>query len=68
MDQDIVILNEVKPVRERQICHITYMWNLIKMIQVNFLQSRKFKDFEIKFRITKRKTEGGGRDKLGRWD
>ena len=30
MDLEIIMLSEIKPVRERQIpCYLTYMWNLM---------------------------------------
>ena len=36
------ILTEVKSDRERQLLHdIAYMWNLLKMVQINFLTKHK---------------------------
>ena len=54
--------------RERQIsCDITYMWNLKKKIQMNFLQNRnRLIDFENKLMVTK--GERWGVDKLAGWD
>ena len=43
--------------RERQISYdITYMWNLIKMIQKNLYNRNDLTDFEIIFMIAKEKT------------
>lgn len=47
---------------------ITFMWNLIKMIQKNLFIKQKLKDFKIKFRMTKGETMEVGRNKLGGWD
>ena len=42
MDLEIIILNEVKSYRERQIIYdITYMWNLKKIIQMNLFIKQK---------------------------
>ena len=38
MDPEIIILSEVS---QRQIHDITYMWNLIKMIQMNLYTKQK---------------------------
>ena len=40
MDLEIKILSEVKSDRERQILYdITYMWNIMKMIQSNIYET-----------------------------
>ena len=41
MDLETIILGELKSDRERQISHITYMWKLKKMIQMNLFTKRK---------------------------
>ena len=49
MDLEIVILSEV---RERQIYHITYMWNLKKKLQMNLFTKQK-QTQKNKFMVTK---------------
>ena len=59
MGLEIVILNEVKSDRERQISYDTaYMQNLKKWYKWTYLQNR-LTDLENKFMVTEGKGEGG---------
>ena len=51
VDLVIIILSKVS---QRQISYeITYMWNLIKIIQMNLFIKQKLTNFEMKFVIIK---------------
>ena len=39
---------------------ITYIWNLIKMVQKNLFNKNKLTDFKIKFMVTREETVGRG--------
>ena len=41
MDLEVIILSEVKWVREKQICDIAYMWNLKKKKKMNLYTKEK---------------------------
>ena len=59
-----------QPGRERQICNITYMWNLKKWYKWSYLQDGKIlTDIENKLMVTKGdRGRGVGGDKLWVWD
>ena len=65
-DLEIIILSEV---RQRQVSYdITYMWNLIKIIQMNlFTKQKQTHRFRNQMYGYKRGNNGWGRHKLG-WD
>ena len=68
MDLETVILREVKSDWEKQISYDTaYMWNLKKMVQMNFFRKQKTDPQACKTNLWL-PGERGERNKLGDWD